>query len=166
MSSALLQRGSCCRTREFSQNFEPHPLFDTKEVNCSESVNHNRVQMLGILVLLLACYQDWTCNLQMIVSQKLREPMPITVALCVLLDCAKGTFGTYKLKVLTSLLLLLLCMIFYLSSFYDCFFLSNLFDYWFPYCIHLYNWSSQKVTVAQHMCWFLMASNVLLCQLF
>ena len=39
------------------------------------------------------------------------------------------------------------------------FFLSNLFDYWFPNFIHLYIWSTQQVTVAQHMCWFLKASN-------
>ena len=31
-------------------------------------INHNRVQVLSILVLLLASSQDWTCNLQMIVS--------------------------------------------------------------------------------------------------
>ena len=31
---------------------------------------HNRVQVLSIPVLLLACSQDWTCNLQMIVSLK------------------------------------------------------------------------------------------------
>ena len=37
-------------------------------VNCSDSVSHNRVQGLSISVLLLACSQDWTCNLQMIVS--------------------------------------------------------------------------------------------------
>ena len=35
---------------------------------CSDSVSHNRVQVLSIPVLLLACSQDWTCNLQMIVS--------------------------------------------------------------------------------------------------
>ena len=35
---------------------------------CSDSVNHNRVQVLYIPVLLLACSQDWTWNLQMIVS--------------------------------------------------------------------------------------------------
>ena len=29
---------------------------------------HNWVQVLSIPVLLLACSQDWTCNLQMIVS--------------------------------------------------------------------------------------------------
>ena len=40
--------------------------------------------------------------------------------------------------------LLLLWMIFYLSSYYYC--LSSLFDYWFPYGIHLYLWSTQQVT--------------------
>ena len=29
---------------------------------------NNRVQVLNIPVLLLACSQDWTCNLQMIFS--------------------------------------------------------------------------------------------------
>ena len=33
-----------------------------------DSVGHNRVQVLSIPVLLLACSEDWTCNLQMIVS--------------------------------------------------------------------------------------------------
>ena len=37
-------------------------------VACSDSVSHNRVQVLSIPVLLLTCSQDWTCNLQMIVS--------------------------------------------------------------------------------------------------
>ena len=39
-------------------------------VACSNFVSHNRVQMLSIpvLIFLLACSQDWTCNLQMIVS--------------------------------------------------------------------------------------------------
>ena len=32
----------------------------------TSSVSHNRVQVLSIPVLLLACSQDWTCNLQMI----------------------------------------------------------------------------------------------------
>ena len=35
---------------------------------CSDSVNHNRVQVLSIPVLLLAYSQNWTCKLQMIVS--------------------------------------------------------------------------------------------------
>ena len=37
-------------------------------VVCSDSFSHNWVQVLSIPVLLLACSQDWTCNLQMIVS--------------------------------------------------------------------------------------------------
>ena len=32
------------------------------------SVNNSRVQVLSIYVLLLNCSQDWTCNLQTIVS--------------------------------------------------------------------------------------------------
>ena len=52
------------------------------------SVNHNWVQALSIPLLLLACSQDWTCNLQLIVTKKLREPMPITVTPCVLLEVA------------------------------------------------------------------------------
>ena len=43
-------------------------FIESTGVACSDSVNHNRVQVLGIPVLLLACRQDWTCNLQMIVS--------------------------------------------------------------------------------------------------
>ena len=35
---------------------------------CSDSVSHNRVQVLSIPVLLLVCSQDWTNNLKMIVS--------------------------------------------------------------------------------------------------
>ena len=37
-------------------------------VACSDSVNHNWVQVLSIPVLLLTCSQDWNRNLQMIVS--------------------------------------------------------------------------------------------------
>ena len=32
---------------------------------------HNRVQVLSMPILLLACSQDWTYNLQMIVSYKI-----------------------------------------------------------------------------------------------
>ena len=31
-------------------------------VVCSDSVSHNRVQVLSIPVLLLSCSEDWTCN--------------------------------------------------------------------------------------------------------
>ena len=43
-------------------------FIESTWVACSDSVSHNRVQVLSIPVLLLACSQDWTCNLQMIVS--------------------------------------------------------------------------------------------------
>ena len=37
-------------------------------IACSDSVSHNQVQVLSIPVLLLAYSENWTCNLQMIVS--------------------------------------------------------------------------------------------------
>ena len=42
-------------------------------VTCSDSISHNWVQVLSIPVLLLTCSQDWTCNLQMIVSLEAQE---------------------------------------------------------------------------------------------
>ena len=42
-------------------------------VACSDFVSHNRVHVLSLLVLLLACSQDWTCNLRMIVSLEALE---------------------------------------------------------------------------------------------
>ena len=79
--------------------------------------------------------------------------------------------GTYKLNVFTSLGLLQLCIIFFAFCLLIClfyrskysnfsfqfFFQSNFFEYWFPYCIHLYTWSNQQVTVTQHMCWLFKA---------
>ena len=43
-------------------------FIESTGVACSDSISHNRVQALGISVLLLACSQDWTCNHLMIVS--------------------------------------------------------------------------------------------------
>ena len=43
-------------------------FIESTGVACSDSVSHNRVQVLSIPVLLLTCSQDWTCNLQRIVS--------------------------------------------------------------------------------------------------
>ena len=43
-------------------------FIESTGVACSDSINHIRAQMLSIPALLLACSQDWTCNLQMIVS--------------------------------------------------------------------------------------------------
>ena len=57
-----------CRTREPSRNFKLRPLLKPKGVVCSDFISHNRVQVSSIPVLLLACSEDWTCNLQMIVS--------------------------------------------------------------------------------------------------
>ena len=47
----------------------------------------------------------------------------------------------------------------FLPLFIFTFFSYILFNYRFPYYIHLYTWSTQQVIVAQHMCWFLKASN-------
>ena len=41
-------------------------FIESTGVACSDSIS--RVQVLRIPVLLLTCSQDWTCNLQMIVS--------------------------------------------------------------------------------------------------
>ena len=43
-------------------------FIESTGVAYSDSVSHNRVQVLSIPVLLLASSQDGTCNLQMIVS--------------------------------------------------------------------------------------------------
>ena len=43
-------------------------FIESTGVACADSVSRNRVQVFSIPVLLLACSQDWTCNLQMIVS--------------------------------------------------------------------------------------------------
>ena len=43
-------------------------FIESTGVACSDSIFHNRVQELSIPLLLLACSQDWTCNLRMIVS--------------------------------------------------------------------------------------------------
>ena len=56
-----------CQTQEPTQNFEPCPLFNPRGIACSDSIKHNQVYVLCIPVLLLACSQDWTSNLQMTV---------------------------------------------------------------------------------------------------
>ena len=43
-------------------------FIESMGVTCSDSVSYNRVEVLSIPALLLAWSQDWTCNLQMIVS--------------------------------------------------------------------------------------------------
>ena len=39
------------------------PFIESTGVACSDSISDNRVQVLSIPVLLLACSEDWTCNL-------------------------------------------------------------------------------------------------------
>ena len=46
----------------------PTCFIESTGVTCSDSICHNRVQMLSIPVLLPACSQDWTCTLQIFVS--------------------------------------------------------------------------------------------------
>ena len=65
MSSGLLQLFGELRNLHGTSNYA---LYWTTGVACSDSVSHNRVQVLSIPVLLLACSEDWTCNLQIIVS--------------------------------------------------------------------------------------------------
>ena len=43
-------------------------FIESTGVTCSDPVIHNQVQVLSIHVLLLTCSEDWTCNLQIIVS--------------------------------------------------------------------------------------------------
>ena len=96
------------------------------KIACSDSVNHNRVQVLSFPILLLACSQDWACNLRMIVTKKLREPTPITFMLCVLLQ--SEFLGLINLMFLHHFELLLLSMFcfFCLSSYYNFFNLTFL----------------------------------------
>ena len=65
MSSGLLQVFANSGT--FTE-LRTKSVIESTGVVYSDSVSHNRVQVLSIPVLLLACSQDWTCNLQMIVS--------------------------------------------------------------------------------------------------
>ena len=43
-------------------------FIESTGIACSDSVSNNRVQVVSIPVLLLACRQDWTCNIEMVVS--------------------------------------------------------------------------------------------------
>ena len=110
-------------------------LFRNSVFSCLNSVSHNRVQVLSIPVLLLACSQNWTCNLQMIVFLE-----------------AEGT-NAYNRYAYNRFLWFFPMLIFGYS------FSSSLLNYRFPYCIHLCTWSTQQGIVAQHMYWFLKVSN-------
>ena len=67
----LPSSGVFCQIQESTQNFKPYPLFNPQggeRVACLDSVNHNQVRVLSIPVLLRAYSQNWTWNLQMIVT--------------------------------------------------------------------------------------------------
>ena len=49
---------------------------------CSDSVSHNWVQVRSMPVSLLACSQDWTCNLQMIVAFGNQRLYPLRYVSC------------------------------------------------------------------------------------
>ena len=71
---------------------------------------HNRIQVLSIPVLLLACCQDWTCNPQMIVSLEAYETNADSrYAMCF---AGQLRINFWDFNVLTSLWLLLLWLIF------------------------------------------------------
>ena len=91
------------------------------ESTCSDSVSHNRIQALSIIVLLLTCCQDWTSNLQVIVSLEPQGTNAYNCNICVLLDNSVWIFVSYKFNVLTWLGLLLLYMIFFHCSYSDFF---------------------------------------------
>ena len=90
----------------------------------------------------------WFCLLE------LREQMPLTVMVSLLLDNSEWIFGTYKLNVLTSLWLLLQCMIFSPELFFR--FLKTFWRYLFRVkpqiefnmtknCVYSISCSSSKV---------------------
>ena len=74
-------------------------FIETTGVACSDTVSHNRVQVLSISVLLLACSEDWTCNLRMIVSLEAQETNSYNCyAMC---PAGQWILGYYKLNVLS-----------------------------------------------------------------
>ena len=86
-------------------------IIESMGVVCSDFVSHNRVQVLSIPVLLLTCSQDWTYNLQMIISLGNQRLGPLRYV-------SSWTIQSefLGLNVLTWLELLL-CMIFYQYSY-------------------------------------------------
>ena len=58
----------CLSNTENYMKLPTSSFIESTGVACSDSVSHNRVQVLSIPEFLLAYSQDWTCNLQMTVS--------------------------------------------------------------------------------------------------
>ena len=70
-------------------------FIESTGFTCSDSVSHNRVHVLNIPVFLLACSQDWTCNLQMMVHHI--RPFNLTSYYCHIWK-EKGNHLPLKLK--------------------------------------------------------------------
>ena len=81
--------------------------------------------MLSIPVLLPPVVRIEPATFRWLSPLKLREPTPITVTLCVLLDNSEWIFGYYKLNVLTlARITTIMYDFFYLCSYSDFFFLN------------------------------------------
>ena len=68
-------------------------------IDCSNSVNHDQVQVLGYskyFFVILTCSWDWTCNLQMIPLSIIFEPNILSLYNSILLVNSEGIFLTYK----------------------------------------------------------------------
>ena len=116
MSSGLLQvlveLGNLHRTTSFNE---------TMGVACSDFVSYNQVQVLSILVLLLASSEDWTCNIQKIVSLEAQRTNAYNRYHVSCWAIQSEFLGIINLMFLLWLELLLSCKIFYLCSYSDFF---------------------------------------------
>ena len=106
-----------CWTREPSRNFESTSFIESTGVAPSDSVSHNRIQELVSLYCYTPAVRIEPTTSRWLSPLKLREPTPITVTLCVL----EWIFGTYKLNVLTWLVITFMYNFFYMCSYSDFF---------------------------------------------
>ena len=116
-----------CQTREPSRNFELCPLLNPRGLPV----------LIPLAITGCKCQVFLYCYLPVVRIEsttfrwlKLREPTPISVTPCILLDNSEWILGIYILNVFTWLELLLLCMIFYLCSYSDFFFFFFFFNYY------------------------------------
>ena len=143
------------RTREHTRNFQLRPLL-----NPWGSPVLIPLVLTGFKCKILQYYSAPPVRIERATSRwLLRIPTPIKVTLCALQDSLGWIFGTYKLNGLTCLGLLLLYIFFLPVRIFRFFFQSTPFNYLFPYCIHLYSWFTKNEIIAQHISWFLKASN-------
>ena len=107
-----------CRTWEPSHGTSNYVLYLIHGGRCSDSCIVTRLQS-GL-------------NLQPPVDCVLREPTPITVTLCALMDSSGWIFGTYKLNVLINLMFLLDWAYYYYVWFFTCVHNQIFFNFMFP----------------------------------